>query len=127
MTFELVESDSWARSRVVRFAWLAVTYMVVAVGSLGPAWCQEEVGELHGTVSSPSGSPLPGVSITLSGPGAKHVQVSGQKGHFRFLGLDPGEYALSAALDGLATAEYANILIRAGHSVTLGEIGRAHV
>ena len=60
-------------------------------------------GDITGLVVDENGEGLPGVQITLKG--AKMFQsslttLSGDRGTFRFLGLNPGEYTLECHLTG---------------------------
>jgi hypothetical protein len=80
---------------------------------------QPEVGALYGRVTDTQGVPLPGVSVSLDGLGATKTQVSDERGQFRFLGLDPGEWALAARLDGFSTVEYPDIDIRIAANTTV--------
>jgi hypothetical protein len=82
--------------------------LLLASGALA----QQDVGALYGTVTDTAGVPLPGVSVSLDGMGALRVQVSDERGQFRFLGLDPGKWALEARLDGFSMVEYPAIDIR---------------
>jgi hypothetical protein len=51
--------------------------------------------------------------------GAIKVQVSDDRGQFRFLGLDPGNWRLEAKLDGFSMVEYPAIDIRIAHNTTV--------
>ncbi|HET7710787.1 MAG TPA: carboxypeptidase regulatory-like domain-containing protein, partial [Thermoanaerobaculia bacterium] len=79
------------------------------------AYAQVPTGNIYGRVQARDGSPLPGVTISLSGVGAPRTSVSDANGNFRFLALDPGIYALKAELAGYGTAT------RAGMSVSIGQ------
>jgi hypothetical protein len=83
------------------------------------ALAQEEFGRLYGSVGDGNGTPLPGVTVTLAGPGATQSQDSDALGKFRFPRLGPGRYSLRAALDGFSPLEQPNIEIRAGRTITL--------
>ena len=85
----------------------------------GAAWAQTESGNLYGTVTDDQGEELPGVTVTLTGPGAPQVQVTGEEGRFRFLGLSPGNYQLEAALEGFSTVIYEAVNIRIGRNTTI--------
>lgn len=85
----------------------------------GTAWAQTESGSLYGNVTDNQGEILPGVTVTLSGPGAPQVQVTNSAGEYRFLGLSPGSYELEAALEGFGTVVYPNVDIRIGRNTTI--------
>ena len=84
-----------------------------------PAFAQLQTGNLYGTVQDEQGSPLPGVTVTLTGGGAPQVQVTNAQGQFRFLGLGPGSYALKAELEGFSTVDYPNITINVGRNTEI--------
>jgi len=88
---------------------LAVTALLLL--GAGAALAQSQAGNLYGTAADDQGSPLPGVTVTLSGGGAPVVQVTNASGQFRFLGLSPGGYDLKAELEGFSPVEYPNIVI----------------
>ncbi len=60
-----------------------------------------QTGTVEGVVTDPSGTPLPGVTVTLqSERGAKTV-ASGAEGEYRFGLLVPGDYTVRAAMEGM--------------------------
>ena len=98
-----------------------IAYAVAALLLLTalPAAAQLQTGDLYGTVTDNPGEALPGVTVTLSGIGAPKVQVTNAEGQYRFLGLAPGKYQLTAELEGFGTVEYPNIVIRVGRATTV--------
>ena len=105
------KSNIWCRCLAVS----AVMMLVTA----GAVWGQAQAGSLFGTATDNDGSPLPGVTVTVTGAGAPQVQVTNAQGEFRFLGLSPGTYSLTAALDGFSTVEYPNIVISVNRNTTI--------
>ena len=85
----------------------------------GSLVAQQGAGGLYGAVTDPDGSMLPGVTLTLAGYGERKIQTSDELGQFRYLGLDPGIWALEAKLDGFSTVEYSTISIEASRSTTI--------
>jgi len=85
----------------------------------GAALAQEETGNLYGIVTDTAGGFLPGASVELFGMGAPRLQTADSNGHFRFLGLDPGRYALKGSLDGFSTVEQPNISIRVSQNTRI--------
>ncbi len=61
-------------------------------------------GNLYGTALDEQGKSLPGVSVTLAGPGAAQAAVSDLHGAFHFLNLSPGTYSLELGRSGFAAA-----------------------
>src|SRR4051812_45170375 len=83
------------------------------------AGAQLQTGNFYGTVVDEQGSPLPGVTMTLTGSGAPQVQVTNAQGQFHFLSLTPGSYQLKAELEGFSTIEYPNLVINIGRNTTI--------
>lgn len=94
---------------------VAVAAMLLVLSG-GTAFAQLQTGNLFGTVVDEQGSPLPGVTVTLTGQAAPQVQVTSAQGEFRFLGLGPTTYQLRAELEGFSTVEYPNIVINIGRN-----------
>ena len=91
--------SAWCRGLGLKIVLLAVV-MVAAI----PAHAQYQTGNIYGTVSDSNGNPLPGVTVALSGVGAPQTFMTDAQGNFRFLNLDPGDYAIRAELSGLGQA-----------------------
>ncbi len=81
-----------------------------------PALAQfgEAKGNLYGRVLDENGGTLPGVTVTLKGPGAPVVQTTDARGEYRFLNLSPGRYTISLALAGFSTVTRENVDINLG-------------
>ena len=64
-----------------------------------------ETGAIAGTVADESGSPLPGVTVTLTSPNLMGTRtfISGADGSYRFPALPPGLYTVKAELQGFTT------------------------
>lgn len=102
-------------------SWRRVLTLLAALALLGSvaAMAQTSSGNLYGTATDNEGETLPGVTVTLEGPGAEAIQVTDADGRFRFLGLDPGQYKLTATLEGFGTVEYPVINIRVGRNTNV--------
>jgi len=90
---------------------------------------QVRTGNIYGKVVDDEGTPLPGVTVTLTGAlTAPLSAVSSSTGSFRFLSLSPArDYALKAELDGFKTAIKKNIIVEVGANVDIlmvMEVGR---
>ena len=94
---------------------------VLAVGLAAPeaAHAQLKAGNLYGTVVDNQGSPLPGVTVTLSGEGPSQVQVTNAQGQFRFLNLPAGTKGMKTELEGFSTVDYPNVAIREGRNTDI--------
>ncbi|MCH7666319.1 MAG: TonB-dependent receptor [Acidobacteria bacterium] len=86
------------------------------------AWSQAS-GQLAGTVTDESGSVLPGVTVTVTNPGTNQSRVltTGDDGYFAAPLLPPGDYNVTATLDGF------NTLTREGVRVTAAETSRINL
>ncbi|MEM8962897.1 MAG: TonB-dependent receptor [Acidobacteriota bacterium] len=97
---------------------LAVAAVLLLAGT-GAVFGQAQSGNLYGTVTDDTGDSLPGVTVTLTGGGAPQIQITNAEGQFRFLGLAPGSYGLTAELEGFSTVEYPTIAINVGRNTTI--------
>jgi len=98
------------------FALGLLTTWLLAVG--GSAQTPSPTGNLYGTALDTQEKAVPGVSVTLTGPGAAHRSDSDAKGDFHFLELSPGSYSLRLERAGLETARR-DVMIVVGRSVVL--------
>jgi len=64
-----------------------------------------ETGVVSGVVTDSSGSPLPGVSVTLASDRGDKITTTEADGSYRFVLLVPGNYKLTAALEGMGEAK----------------------
>jgi len=74
------------------------------------------VGAIGGTTTDQSGAILPGVTVTLSRPGAiggSQVVVTDTRGAYQFLRLVPGRYSVKAELVGFQSVVQADIVVDA--------------
>ena len=101
--------------------WLKLV-LIVGIGSCLPVTsvlAQEEVGSVHGTVRDTDWRVMQGATVELEGLGAPRLQLTDDRGAFRFLRLDPGQYRLAASLDGFSTTEHPQVSVRIGRSTTV--------
>ena len=80
------------------------------------AYAQFQTGNIYGHVQAKDGSPLPGVTVTLTGVGAPQTFVTDATGAFRFVNLSPGTYQLKAELAGYGTATRQGIAVNIGRN-----------
>src|SRR5512136_2008065 len=80
-----------------------------------------ETGAITGKVADEQGTPLPGVSLTLSGEKlmGSRVSVSEPNGTFRFPALPPGTYSLKAELPGFGPVLQEKIRLTTTVTLTL--------
>lgn len=103
-------------TRVLRKLLVALTLWALFVVPLAHAQLQS--GNLFVLVADESGQPLPGATVTISGPTATQIQVTNAEGQARYLGLAPGGYSLKAELEGFSTVDYPNFEISVGRNTS---------
>jgi len=82
----------------------------------------KETGALKGTITLEDGSPVPGVLVTLASGevvGAAKTTITNDAGLYRFMGLQPGTYIISASLEGFSSAKQTGISIHIGKTFTV--------
>ncbi len=97
---------------------IALSVLVLLTALLAGA---QEFGGISGRVTDAEGNPLPGVAVTLTGPGTGTlVSVTGNEGRFRFFRLPshPG-YALEFELPGFKNLIQDRIAVSFGREVRL--------
>ena len=81
-----------------------------------------QTGAIRGYVTDEEGQPLPGVSVTISGPAliGKMTSITTVKGAFRAISLPPGrDYVAVCDLDGFATVRRENLIVNVGMSIEI--------
>ena len=95
-------------------------------------------GSIRGRVTDDTGQPLPGVSVTISGPAliGKVTAVTNAEGVFRAPSLTPGTgYEVRAELNGFETTIQKGLIVNLNKTISIEiamkpstiQIGRAHV
>lgn len=71
----------------------------------------KETGAIEGSVTDEEGSPLPGVTVTVSSPSLMGTRsmVTDMEGKYRFPALPPGVYTVKAELPGFKTVIQENV------------------
>ncbi|RLE01755.1 MAG: hypothetical protein DRJ11_08940, partial [Candidatus Aminicenantes bacterium] len=92
-----------------------LSFMVIALFILAPlAFSQSrETGAIEGKITDEEGSPLPGVTVTISSPSLMGVRsaITDAEGKYRFPALPPGVYTVKAELQGFTTVVQENIRV----------------
>ncbi len=97
---------------------LAVLFLVLAPALFSQS---RQTGAIIGKVTDEQGSPLPGVTLTLTSGKLMGVRtgVSDGQGVFRFPALPPGVYALKAELQGFGTVVSESIRLTTTTTLTV--------
>jgi len=85
------------------------------------AFAQSSTGAISGTITDNSGAALPGVTVTSTnaGTGASRTAVSNETGRYQLGLLPPGQYNVSAELEGFQPRKQNNITVHIGSDVAL--------
>jgi len=86
-------------------AWLAMP----AVAQFG-----DNTGGILGKAVDEQGGVLPGVAVTVKGPGAPQTVYTDARGGFHVVNLAPGDYSLSLVLQGFSTVDRENVMVALG-------------
>ena len=89
----------------------------VLLGALLLAWpvaAQETRGAIEGIIKDTSGAVLPGVTVEASSVAGTFTSVTDANGNYRFPALNPGQYEISATLQGFVTQKSAPVLVEVG-------------
>lgn len=78
-----------------------------ALAVTAPAWSQEQTGNMQGIVKDSSGGVLPGVTVEAHSQArpAGITAVTDDRGAYRFQALPPGDYEVTASLEGFNPAK----------------------
>lgn len=94
---------------------LALLLALVATG----ASAQSQTGTITGKVVDEQGAVLPGVTVTLTGRQGTVPAVTGPRGEYRFVGLNPGTYQVRAELSGFTPRVEPNLNVDIGRTLTV--------
>jgi len=103
------------RRAIPRLVALLLLSGCLLVGTVSEA--QILTGSLRGTITDATGAVLPGVTVELTGPaliGGPKVVTTDARGQYRFPGLAPGVYVISASLSGFQTVRREGIRVEVG-------------
>ncbi|MGB9835169.1 MAG: TonB-dependent receptor [Candidatus Saccharicenans sp.] len=101
-----------------RFLILICLMLLLAPLAIGQS---RETGAVTGTVTDESGAPLPGVTVTISGPSlmGTRTYITDARGVYRFPALPPGTYTIKAELQGFATVVQENVRLTTTTTLTI--------
>ncbi len=81
---------------------------------VAPAWAQDQRGSIEGVVRDASGAVLPGATVEATANGVVNSTVSDSVGLFRFPSLAPGNYRVTANLQGFVAREVVEVRVGLG-------------
>src|SRR5215216_6182537 len=86
-----------------------------------PVRAQRGTGAIEGKILDQQEAALPGVTLTLQGTGMPGQQTftTGPDGTYRFPGVPPGTYSLTAGLSGFGSVRRDDVIVHIGLRVTL--------
>ncbi len=97
------------------FAPVFVAAWLLAAKGVGQV--SSATGSIYGRALDPHGNVVPGVTATLTRPGASRTATSDERGDFHFLSLSPGGYSVTLKRDGFETVRRDVIVAPRGSSV----------
>ncbi len=89
--------------------------LLLLAALVAPAWAQEQRGSIEGIVRDASGAVLPGATVeATSNVGQPASTVTDATGQFRFPSLAPGNYKVTANLQGFVAREVVDVRVALG-------------
>jgi outer membrane receptor protein involved in Fe transport len=86
-----------------------------------PLFAQETTGQIAGQTLDSQGLPVPGATVTATGPQGAKTTTTGGDGRFTIPFLTPGTYSIKAELQGFKAVEQKNV------NVSLGQTAQVQV
>ena len=83
---------------------LGIATVLLSFSVAAPASAQTG-GAIEGSVVDANGNSLPGVVVTVTGPGVRAEQVTGAEGSYAVIRLPAGDYRVTAVLPGFETVD----------------------
>jgi hypothetical protein len=90
--------------------------LILVLGLATVSFSQKQTGSIAGRVTDKEGKPLPGATVSISGPSLMGISsyVTSGAGLFRFPSLLPGEYELRAEMPGFKSYVYKGLIVAVG-------------
>ena len=95
-----METTTTRTCRSIRVVGIAVMAL-----SLSATTAAQPPGAIGGSVVDANGNPLPGVVVTVTGPGVREERVTDADGSYAMSGLAAGDYRVTAVLPGFETVD----------------------
>jgi hypothetical protein len=108
-------SSRWQPLRSLALALVAV------LGLASPAFAQFDRGTISGTIKDPGGLVVPGVTVTVTSQQTQQTRttVSDGTGYYTVTNLVPGQYEVSAELQGFKKVSRSNVQLDGGASLII--------
>src|SRR6185295_4796824 len=85
----------------------------------GVALAQQTTGAMSGRVTDAQALPVPGATVTVTGPQGLKTVVTDSDGRFAVPFLTPGQYDIHVELQGFKTVDRKNVQVALGQTVNL--------
>lgn len=110
-----MKGDERVEKRIFSFLFIVLLLTPLAFSQ------SRETGAITGTVLDEMGAPLPGVTVSISGPSLMGVRtyITDIRGVYRFPALPPGTYTLKAELQGFTTVINENVRLTTTTTLTI--------
>ena len=93
---------------------LFLTIVLLSLALAVPVTAQSLSGTVSGVVKDEQGGVLPGVTVTLLGKTGTRTATTDAEGVYRFPGVDPGTYSVTAELSGFRPKRQDNVDVSIG-------------
>jgi len=93
--------------------------VALACGGAGLAAAQETTGTITGRTLDAQGLPVPGATVTVSGPQGRKTAITDGQGRFAFRFVTPGIYTVRTELHGFKTVERKDINVSLGQTMDI--------
>src|SRR5262249_1524466 len=110
------QGGCFMQRRNVRVAATLAALLLTAPLAFAQGGGASQAGTINGKVVDPSGSVLPGVTVTISSPSmmGQQTQVTNELGLYRFPAVPPGTYQITYELSGFGTLRRQDIVVSLG-------------
>ena len=95
--------------------------LLLVAALVSPAVAQRQTGAISGQILDKEGKPLPGATVSISGPALMGISsyVTADTGLFRFAALKPGDYELRAEMPGFKSYIFQAVIVTVGRTTEL--------
>jgi len=100
---------------------ILISFLLIFLAGTLSAQVARQTGVIRGTVADNEGAPLPGATVTASGPKLMGIRTdtTDADGSFRLVDIPPGVFTVTAELTGFRTSTAQDITVRVGMVVTV--------